>query len=208
MSDETNVVELEQENPSVEGAEENGNSQVTTAIKDMGGYTLRLEGIDEGKWKGFKFWTVEFKDLNFAIEHFTKLSKGGKDGEEVVLGLLNSAMAGRGRSKANSKLQLKAKTVVGKQAEIAEREAWLKDPVASILVTEEDASEYVPGERETSSLSGMLKQKTDLIKAITKLKKDGDLDNARLQRDKYLELCAQIEAKQKEEQDDILASLD
>lgn len=201
------VAEVEETNAAEETEQEAGS---TIAKIDKGNMVLTLESIDKDNWKGFQFYIPAFKSLGLAEEHFTKLSKTGKSGEAIVLELVNAAMAQRMRGKASSKITFnaKGKTVADRNAYNAEREAWLQDPVKKILVTEDEAMEYVPGERETSSLSGFLKLKQDLLKSIKALKEAGNLEEARVQRDKYLEVAAEIDRLQKEQDEEVLSALD
>jgi len=211
------------EAPAAEEGQESNGSQTTVKL-DKGNLFLTLESITEGQWKGFSFFVPEFKSLSGAISHFTEMSQNGKDGEDIILGIVNSALANRMRSRANSKLVVPNKidgkplTVASKAAFLESRKQWLLDPVKRILVTEQDALEYVPGEREVDSLSGLIRQKDAILKVI-KEKKDAigrsqdatvieNLKNeARVQLEKYKELMAQIEAKQRAEQDELLNSI-
>jgi len=223
MSDTENTQVEEVVNNNAE--ESNGSSDSQTTVKlDKGNLFLTLESITEGQWKGFSFFVPEFKSLENAVAHFTEKSQNGKDGEDIILGIVNSALANRMRSRANSKLVVPNKidgkpiTVASKAAFLESRKEWLQDPVKRILVTEEDALSYVPGEREVDSLSGLIRQKDSVLKAI-KEKKDAISkattpeiaaalrDDARVQLEKYKELMAQIEAKQRAEQDELLNSI-
>lgn len=203
----------------------NTDAKSSTTVKlDKGNLFLTLESITEGQWAGFAFFVPEFKSLEGAVSHFTEKSQGGKDGEDIILGIVNSALANRMRSRANSKLVVPMKidgkptTVTTKAEFIATRKAWLQDPVKRILVTEEDALDYVPGEREVDSLSGLIRQKDGLLKAIREKKDliskatnpetvEALKTDARVQLDKYKEVMALIEAKQRQEQEDLLNSI-
>lgn len=214
------------ENDSAEINNESGNdAKSSTTVKlDKGNLFLTLESITEGQWAGFRFFVPEFKSLEGAVSHFTEKSQGGKDGEDIILGIVNSALANRMRSRANSKLVVPMKidgkpiTVTSKAEFIATRQSWLQDPVKCILVTEEDALTYVPGEREVDSLSGLIRQKDGLLKSIREKKEliakssnpetiEALKADARIQLDKYKEVMALIEAKQRQEQEDLLNSI-
>jgi hypothetical protein len=154
---------------SIEGAE------ATVTLIDKGDVVLKLDSITDGQWKGFRFYVPAVKSVEAAIRHFTAQSQGGKDGEEIITGLINSALAARSRSRANSKLtcpnKIDGKEVSSAQKEqfILERLAWLDDPEKCLLVNETDAFEYVPGEREVDSISGLIRQQTALRKVVTDL---------------------------------------
>lgn len=211
----------EQDNNTEQEAE--GKSAATVKI-DKGNLFLTLESISDGQWKGFTFYVPEFKTLEGAIAHFTEKSANAKDGSDTILGIVNSALANRMRSRANSKLVVPSKidgkptTVVSKAAFIEERKSWLNDPAKRILVSEEDALNYVPGEREVDSISGLIRQKDSILKAIKEKKEliskaESEDTKASLKTDalalleKYKETMALIEAKQAAEQQELLDSI-
>lgn len=224
MSDNTETTPVDVTEVANNSAENAESTDSTTLKLDKGSLFLTLQSITEGQWKGFSFFVPEFKTLDGAISHFTEKSQNGKDGEEVILGIVNSALANRMRSRANSKLVVPNKidgkpiTVASRAAFLETRKSWLNDPVKSILVNEEDALNYVPGEREVDSLSGLIRQKDSILKVI-KEKKTAIANasspevaaalraEAQVQLEKYKELSAQIEAKQRAEQEELLASI-
>ena len=190
--------------------EEDVKSENTLATVNHPTHVLILNEIKEGVNKGFKFWSKNYKTLKDAIEHFTKLSAGGKPGEALVLGLVNAALDFRLRSRANAKLTYTPKKDDAPDAKdkfTQEKKAWLKDPEKSVVINQEDADEYVPGERDVNALSGLIKQKTDLIKAIKLAKEAGNIEEAKLQASKYYEVVKMIEERQKKEEAEILAML-
>ena len=161
-----------------EAVEESSEKSTTTVKLDKGNLYLTLESITEGQWAGYSFFVPEFKSLEGAISHLTEKSQNAKDGEEIILELVNSGMRSRMRSRANSKLVVPSKidgkptTVASKAAFIQTRREWLLDPVKRVLVTEEDAFSYVPGEREVDSISGLNRQIDNIQKTINNLKKE------------------------------------
>ena len=188
-----------------------------------GNAILELDGITEGAYAGFKFWRPTFESLDDCIEHFTAISKTGKDGAEVVLSLVNAALAARHRSLANSKLTIpqKIKNDVAKVKEfVDERNSKLTSPNVDdrILISQDDAFEYIPGERDVDSLSGLNNQKVKLFKAANETKKQYNeaikLNNqelaarlkneVKLQVGKYQEICIKIKEKEEQEQTSIL----
>ena len=166
---------MQEENNNV-GAEAVEDSQETPTVTliDKGDIVLKLEAIDEGKFKGFQFNVPSAKTLDGAIRHFTTQSQDGKDGEDVVLGLVNAALVARMRSRANSKLTPPQK-IDGVVLSLAQKEAFVKERLEwlgtdkQVLVSEEDAFTYVPGEREVDSISGLQRQVNELTKLVTKL---------------------------------------
>lgn len=221
MSD-TNVAEVaENTNEAVEASTE---TQEKVVSVKRGNVTLELDGITEGSFAGFKFWRPKFESLDDAVEHFTSISQNGKPGDDTILGLLNSALGARHRSLANSKLTIPAKIKGNKAKEdafIAERSAKLASPNEEdrILISQDDAYEYIPGEREVDSLSGLNTQKTKLFKAAAETKKKyveavkiGNQELAsrlkeevKVQVAKYQDVCVKIKEKEEKEQSDILA---
>lgn len=213
-----------------ETSDSNNNSDNTekdlTVVKiPKGNAKMVLKSIDDGTWKGFNFYVAQFDSVENAIEHFTAQSQNAKDGNEIVLDIVNSAMAARMRSRANSKLIPPAKidgkpiTVEGKEAFIEERKSWLLDVDKKVLVTLEDAYEYVPGEREVDSLSGLIRQKEALHKVCTelssKIKKATDpaviaqlKNEGAVQVAKYREVTALIAAKQEAEKNELFSKLE
>lgn len=186
MSDENNIaVEDSQETP-------------TVTLVDKGDIVLKLEAIDEGKFKGFQFNVPAAKSLDGAIRHFTTQSQDGKDGEEIVLGLVNAALAARMRSRANSKLTPPQK-IDGQALSLAQKESFVKERLEwlgtekQVLVSEEDAFTYVPGEREVDSISGLQRQATELTKLVTKLA--GEIKAARVSGNTELATTKTVEAK-------------
>ena len=196
-------------NPPQEVVVEEQKTDNVIARLDKDGMLLELLEIKDGVNKGFKFWSKTYKTLQDAIAHFTKLSAGGKPGEKLVLALVNAALDFRMRSRATAKLTKSGKdvTVADKAAFAEEKKKWLKDPEASVVISQEDAENYVPGEREVSALSGLLRLKTELIKAIKAAKDAGNIDEAKAQAVKYHETVKRIDEEQKKEAEDILAML-
>lgn len=201
------------------------NQDLTVVKIPRGQAKMTLKSIDEGTWKGFVFYVAQFDSVDAAIEHFTAQSQNAKDGDEIVLDIINSAMAARMRSRANSKLIPPAKidgkpiTVEGKEAFIEERKSWLLDPEKKVLVTIDDAYQYVPGEREVDSLSGLIRQKEALHKVCSelhnKIKKSTDdatiaalKSEAAVQIAKYREVTAAIAAKQEAEKNELFSKLE
>lgn len=169
---------------------------------------LQLKKIDEGNNKGAQFWSKRYKNLQGAIDHFTELSKGGKKGEDVVLGLINSALEFRLRAKTTASLTPSNKlSKEDREKFLAEKKAKLSDPELCVIISQDDAQAYVPGERDVSAISGLMRQKNELLKAAKAAKDAGNKDEAKMQILKYHEVCKQIEELQAKEAADLLAEL-
>lgn len=152
--------------------------------KDMGnGVILKSESFTEKgtKMYGFEFSRVKFKTAQDAANHFTRISTTGKSGDEIVCALVNNALSARMRSQATQAFLAKVrKTKDDTETKMSELMETLTDEEIdqirkdcnNILISEEDALEYTPGEREVSAVSGLRKQKDDLLKAVKKLKEE------------------------------------
>lgn len=152
--------------------------------KDIGnGVILKLESFteDTSKLKGFVFNRVKFKTAKDAADHFTRISKGGKSGDEIICAMVNSNLSARMRSQATQTFLAAVRRIKDdNETKMAELMAELTDEELdtirkecnNILISEEDALEYTPGEREVSAVSGLRKQKDDLLKAVKKLKEE------------------------------------
>lgn len=125
------------------------------------------------KTAGFEFWFPQFETsaqgLSKLQDFLTKNSATGKDGATTVVALINSAIKGRVRNLANSRLMVNGKLMEeGKLAEKLE-----KNPC---LYTLEEANEYSPGEREIESVSGLERQLSKLKNNILKAKEENKTD--------------------------------
>lgn len=176
MSDNTNVLEEVAPNTGAEDTTEVSAEQVKKEVLDADGKPTGVilveeifegRGDKEGKFNGAKFWTTEFKTLNDCINHFTKISKNGKPGEETILSLVHAAIGFRMRNKAQSALYAK----LDKKNPNHVNEKIIADFVekGEPIITEQDALEYIPGEREVTALSGLRRQMEGLKKSATEL---------------------------------------
>lgn len=127
-------------------------------------YSIK-DSFNKGDNEGISFHRKKYKSLPLAEEDFTRLSKKGKKGSEIILGILNSALAFRMRNKATASL-----ITTGKHPSITENKlAELRENKACVISAEE-AENYVPGEREVSSLNGLIKQRDITLKQLVELK--------------------------------------
>lgn len=188
------------------------NPETSKMEKDAGaGLILIQETFNEkeSKMNGFSFSRVAFKTAQAAADHFTKLSKGGKSGDEVVCQMVNSAMAARFRSQATQKFLQKVKAILDdedakpNQLDDAQLDEIRKE-FNNILISETDALEYIPGEREVSAVSGYRKQKDELLKAVKKLKGEGKLDLAKEKLTQYYEVDKLLKAAEASAEEAIL----
>lgn len=184
--------------------------QPVTEINKGNGVVLKRNQINtwQGvKYKnGFKYWAVSFLNLAAALSHLGAASKTGKTGEDIVLALLNDSMEAKARSRASNRLMVPDK-VDGKETTpewktnfIKERQSWIGDEVKEVLFSPDEAYSFVPGERETNSLAGLLRLKTELGKNAKKLYSAGDKAGAKELAVKYQETCRQIEELQAAEE--------
>lgn len=190
VAPETNTNEQEDD-------KENKNAEVTKDVGD--GVLLKLDSFDEGKYEGFTFWKTAFKTLDSAVSHFTKLSKGGKKGEDVILGVFNRALSFRFRSQANQALTSKKLN----PTQLAEQ--FKLNPC---IISETDALEYMPGEREVDSISGLRRQANELTKMAKKLKEEGKIDLAKEKLKQYYDIKKLIDAKVAAEEAELLQLLE
>jgi len=197
MSNETNT----------EMVEETTTAEVTPETKTFGQVKLHKETFRKGSDnEGFYFWYPEYLTLDGAAEHLSKKSQNGKDGKTIILGIVNAALATRMRSVANSKL---VETEDGITKRISKEDVEKLLAENPILVSEQDALDYVPGERDgASSVSGLTKVCNDLKKAALKAKGEGNMglaaEHAKKWKEKSEELKALIE-QQRAKDDEVLA---
>lgn len=180
----------------------------TKVVEDRGGYSLELTSFTEGNNKGFKFWNIEFKTLDDAIKHFTAKNNKGEKGESIILALVNSAMSFRMRSQANNRLIAPNDKGVGGMDPKEKLERLNAGGDRLIILSQEDAETYVPGQRELESISGLIKAKINAAKQIkdAKSKNNGKLVLELL--GKYKELDARIKELQEKEEAKLLEGID
>lgn len=191
------------------------NKETNKNEKDAGaGLILVQESFNEkeSKLNGFTFTRVTFKTAQAAADHFTRLSKGGKSGDEVVCQMVNSAMAARFRSQATQKFLQKVKTILddedAKPAQLDDAQLdEIRKEFNNILISETDALEYIPGEREVSAISGYRKQKDELLKQVKKLKEEGNVAMAKEKLTQYYEVDKLLKAAEAEAEEKLLEML-
>jgi len=206
MSDNSNVVEAD------EDEDKTVVSNIKNETKVVNGITLfkeTFEGRDgePGKFAGFSFWIPQFNSVAQAIDFFTKNSKNGRNGDEVVTKLVNSNTNFRFRNRATAYLINKIKESLGNiNPKSPEGVALTTTIINQLLATnpiigsEEDALDFIPGEREVSTLSGLKRQFDGLRKNIIKLKEAGSTkDVLRVEMVKLLEIDKLIKAEEAKE---------
>lgn len=136
-------------NQSVDVNEED-EGQVTTKVEKPYG-TLELVTFgDRSKMKGFQFWQRQYKTTQDAINHVNSL---GKNGEEIIVGLINNAISFATRTKAANGApqgETKQQTLDLLKGALERNEI--------LLITEEEAEKYVPGTRERYGLGYFQRQ--------------------------------------------------
>lgn len=205
MSD-ADVIEVDENNQPVASASNKNETKVVngiTLVKET------FEGRDgePGKFAGFSFWLPQFNSVAQAVEFFTKNSKNGRNGDEVVTKLVNSNTNFRFRNRATAYLTNKIKEALGnvnpKSAEGVQLAATTTEQLLAsnpVIGSEEDALDFIPGEREVSTLSGLKRQFDGLRKNIVKLKEAGAAkDVLRTEMVKLLEIDKLIKAEEAKE---------
>lgn len=152
---------------------------------------------NKSKLKGFQFYQKQYKTTQSAIDHVNSL---GKNGEEVICGLINSAISFATRTKASNS----APEAEKEQDTPALRETKLaKGGAEIILVTEEEAEKYVPGTRERYALGYFqreyLKARKEYAENKTETNKQKFLDardalNKAMDEDLETQLASTVEA--------------
>ena len=108
-----------------------------------------LNRTHDGKTYGFSFWTPVFKDdtqeeveasYNYILEKY---------GKNVILGVFGSGITNAIRGKANAS--------IGKFEKADEQIREFETKGQKPLISAEDAEKYVPGEREITASSLMMK---------------------------------------------------
>jgi hypothetical protein len=168
------------------------NSETTVERLDKGPYFIEKETFSRGIGKGLCFYSKQYKSVQDAISH---LSATGKNGEEIVLALVNQQISSAMRTRATSKFPQDAKPELKK----ASVQAWIAAG-ETILVTEQEAETYIPGTREKTSIPGLWKDYNSLKEAFNKAKAAGDIEEASNLREQALAVKARIDDLMKEDE--------
>lgn len=174
---------------------------------DKENYVLELKEFSEGNNKGFRFWDISFKSLKAAVDHFTTNSVKGEKGEDVILTLVNSAMAFRLRSQATGRLAPPNDKGQGGMSNTEKLARLNAGGEQLVIISEREAETYVPGQREVESISGLLKAKQAVAKQITTAKAQGNKTVLADLIPKYKELDSKIKALQEAEENRLLDGL-
>ena len=113
------------------------------------------------------------------------------------------------RSQANQFFLAQAKSLLDDKEATAkdlsdEDISKLRESCGGIVISEEDAAAYIPGEREVDALSGLRKQKDELRKQAAKLKNEGKIELAREKLVQYFEIDKRIKEKEAAEEASLL----
>lgn len=106
--------------------------------------------------QGFKFYQKQYASAQAAIDHVNSL---GKNGQEVITGLINTAIAFATRTKASNNAP---KGDSDEQTAILLKAAMDKGDV--VLVSEEEAEAYIPGTREKTATNSLWRAHLDARK--------------------------------------------
>ena len=132
---------------------------------DKGWGFLELNELTGDKNKGFTFFVTQYKTLDSFLEQMQRLNKDGKD---IALSLINSAVSFKMRNKAANQLVDLEKTAIDS----------LREKGEILLIDEDEAEKYVPGVRDVDSVSGLTREVEKLKKAILEEKKKPTPDNS------------------------------
>lgn len=120
-----------------------GGEEASSRLIDKGGYTLEYkEFAKDSAAGGFGYFTRQFKTVAAAVEAY---------GEEKVLAVLNPAITGALRIKAKSSLPDLENAEENKKA--TEK---LLASTGGVLLTEQEAEEFVPGTRGKTSPASLI----------------------------------------------------
>lgn len=115
---------------------------------------------------GFSFYQRTYKSLDAAVEHVNSL---GKNGQEVILALVNTALSAASRTKATASAPTDAEGDKAKTAQLR-AEALAKGDGSNILISEEEAEKYIPGTRERYALGYFQRKYQEARKAFAENK--------------------------------------
>jgi hypothetical protein len=189
--DNTNTMAPEAVNEQAAG-ESNNNVQKL----DKGKYVLCREDFSRGITEGLGFWYKEYKSLPDAVEHLDSLNKQSDlNGEKIVLGLLNNAIKGNLRGRANSKVPSgeDEKGNVDKDLRKAQIAALITSG-KNVLIDEVTAENYVPGTREKTSIPSLWKEFNGLKEEAAKAKALGKMEEYEELKAEAKEIHARITA--------------
>jgi hypothetical protein len=145
---------------------------------DKGDFVIVREEFSRGITKGLGFCYKEYKTLEGAVKHLDALNKQADlNGEAIVLGLLNNAIKGNLRGRANSKVP-DGKDDDGK-VNVERRKGLIAGLISSgsaLLIDEVTAENYVPGTREKTSIPSLWKEFNELREEALEAKNKGDLE--------------------------------
>jgi hypothetical protein len=119
---------------------------------------------------GFSFYQRTYKSLALAVEHVNSL---GKNGEEVVLALVNTALSAASRTKATASAPTDAE---GDKEKTKQLRAAALEKGENILISEEEAEKYIPGTRERYALGYFQREYLKARKAFTENKTPENLE--------------------------------
>lgn len=124
------------------------------ALVDRGGYTIEYKEYEKGSsGEGFGYNNIQYTKLEKAKELL---------GEEAVLACINRALTQALSIKAKSKLpELSEDPNIPedkKKASFVAEILRLREETKGILLSEDEALKFVPGQREVRSVAGFLKE--------------------------------------------------
>lgn len=113
---------------------------------------------------GFSFYQRTYKSLALAVDHVNSL---GKNGEEVILALVNTALSAASRTKATASAPTDAE---GDKEKTKQLRAESLAKGECILITEDEAEKYIPGTRERYALGYFQRKYQEARKNFSEVK--------------------------------------
>src|SRR5436190_5630515 len=142
-----------------------------------GGKFFELNEFD-GASKGFKFYVMQFKTLEDAIEHYKALKQ-----DDAILTLVNRQL--------NFNMRTKAKNQITNE-DVAKK---LLSRGETLLINVDEARQFVPGEREVTSVGGLYKAIDALKDQVKEAREAGDPELASSLKEKIKVLYAKLQEK-------------
>ena len=142
-----------------------------------GGKFFELNEFD-GASKGFKFYVMQFKTLEDAIEHYKALKQ-----DDAILTLVNRQL--------NFNMRTKAKNQITNE-DVAKK---LLSREETLLINVDEARQFVPGEREVTSVGGLYKAIDTLKDQVKEAREAGDPELASSLKEKIKVLYAKLQER-------------
>lgn len=173
---------------------ETNNEKPKAEVIQKDGYTLEKVSFS-GKKEGFEYYIPQYLTLDKVFELFGKGNV--EDGKRLALGLLNGAVKQSFSGRATQRMPSAEKEEDTKKLIEAAKVPGAVDKNGvplNLLITAQEAEEWIPGTRDRVSLLTLTREFQDALKK-------GDVDLAQ-------ELYAEIEIEQKRKLEEMLRMAD